>query len=64
MKSDASNRDEIAVTRAGLPIKITGLVFWGLVIVGLSLTFLLLPNLERQTAERVAINAERFAYQM
>lgn len=64
MKSAASRKDEIAVTRAGLPIKITGIVFWGLVIVGLSLTFLLLPNLERQTAERVAMNAERFAYQM
>ena len=64
MKDNTSHKEEFAVTRAGLPIKITGIVFWGLVIVGLSLTFLLLLNLERQTAERVAMNAERFAYQL
>ncbi len=64
MNSTTPRPEDDSVAHSGLPLKITGIVFWGLVIVGLLLTALLLPNLERQTAERVKMNAERFAYQM
>ncbi len=64
MNKDTTLLEDNSVEYAGLPLKITGIVFWGLVIVGLLLTALLLPTLERQTSERVTMNAERFAYQM
>ncbi len=64
MNNNTTLTDDNSIARVGLPLKITGIVFWGLVIVGLLMTALLLPNLERQTAERMTMNAERFAYQM
>lgn len=64
MNNSTARIEADSVAHAGLPLKITGIVFWGLVVVGLLLTALLLPNLERQTSERVTMSAERFAYQM
>jgi len=45
-----------------LPIKITGIVFWGMVLVGVSVSLVLLRGQERETSFRYNANADRFAY--
>ena len=48
--------------RTTLSMKITGLVFWGMILVGISVTVLLLHGLERDIASRQQMRADRFAY--
>ena len=46
--------------RGRLPIKITGIVFWGMMLVGLIFSLLQLRTLEDQLTGRLALNADRF----
>jgi len=50
--------------RARLPVRITGIVFWGTVLVGLILSLVQLRTLEDEIRGRQALNADRFAYQL
>lgn len=56
-------QSEIGATRhfrGHLPLKITGIVFWGMMLVGLIFSLIQLRNLEDQTMGRIALNADRF----
>jgi diguanylate cyclase (GGDEF)-like protein/PAS domain S-box-containing protein len=56
--------DLSGIARANLPVKITGIVFWGLVIIGLTISYVLLRVQEQQVVERYQISADRFVYQL
>lgn len=47
--------------RGSLSIKITGIVFWGMMLVGLIFSLIQLQNLEDQLTGRHVLNAERFS---
>ncbi|MFA7386870.1 MAG: HAMP domain-containing protein, partial [Thiohalobacteraceae bacterium] len=47
--------------RGRLPIKITGIVFWGMMLVGLIFSLIQLRSLEDQLIGRFALNADRFS---
>ncbi|MFP5505034.1 MAG: EAL domain-containing protein [Gammaproteobacteria bacterium] len=55
-------RDPAAATllRGRLPLKITGIVFWGMMLVGLLFSLIQLRTLEDQLIGRHALNADRF----
>ncbi|MBI5040341.1 MAG: methyl-accepting chemotaxis protein, partial [Gammaproteobacteria bacterium] len=46
--------------RGRLPLKITGIVFWGMMLVGLIFSLIQLRNLEDQVMGRFSLNADRF----
>ncbi len=48
------------VLRGRLPLKITGIVFWGMMLVGLIFSLIQLRGLEQQVLGQVALNADRF----
>ena len=50
--------------RSRLPARITGIVFWGTMLVGLILSLFQLRTLEDEIRGRQALNADRFAYQL
>lgn len=57
------NQPEIGAAthlRGRLPLKITGIVFWGMMLVGLIFSLIQLRNLEDQVMGRFALNADRF----
>ena len=47
--------------RGRLPLKITGIVFWGMMLVGLIFSLIQLQTLEDQLIGRYVINADRFS---
>jgi len=47
--------------RGRLPIKITGIVFWGMMLVGLIFSLIQLQTLEDQLIGRHVVNADRFS---
>jgi diguanylate cyclase (GGDEF)-like protein/PAS domain S-box-containing protein len=49
------------VLRGRLPLKITGIVFWGMMLVGLLFSLIQLRTLEDQLIGRHALNADRFS---
>jgi diguanylate cyclase (GGDEF)-like protein/PAS domain S-box-containing protein len=55
--------DPVAATvlRGRLPLRITGIVFWGMMLVGLLFSLIQLRTLEDQLIGRHALNAERFS---
>ncbi len=50
--------------RAGLALKITGIVFWGLVVFGVALVFFLSRNLQREEIARHEAMVDRLALQV
>ncbi len=46
--------------RGRLPLKITGIVFWGMMLVGMVFSLIQLRGLDDQVMGRVALNADRF----
>lgn len=52
------------ILRGRLPIKITGIVFWGLMLVGLVFSLLQLRTLEDQLTARRALDADRFVAEL
>ena len=55
--SDAPRQKADDIISGGLPVKITGIVFWGMVLVGLLIAFIILENKERELAGQNAANA-------
>jgi len=53
-----------AQEQASLPVKITVIVFWGMVLVGLIGSFVLLHNLDQTINERLEGAADRIAYRV
>ncbi len=49
-----------ACLRGRLPLKITGIVFWGMMLVGMVFSLIQLRGLDDQVMGRVALNADRF----
>lgn len=63
--TSGSNQPELPEgTPTGLAIKITGIVFWGLVVMGLALTTILLWGGEDKTAEDFEIVSDHIAFQL
>lgn len=60
MKLDPAVSTSTAALRGRLPMKITGIVFWGMMLVGLIFSLLQLRTLEDQLTGRLALNADRF----
>lgn len=56
-----TNSPRPATLEARLPIKITGIVFWGMMLVGLLLSLLQLRVLEDQMRGQFALDADRFS---
>ncbi len=52
------------VLKSQLPIKITGIVFWGTLLVGLILTLMQLKNFENEITRRHTLNTENLAYEL
>jgi diguanylate cyclase (GGDEF)-like protein/PAS domain S-box-containing protein len=60
-----SPKTDLLDTQANnLPVKITVIVFWGMIIVGLLAAFFLLRGLERDTAYRYSRTADHVAYEL
>ena len=56
-QSDSNTK---ASLRGRLPLKITGIVFWGMMLVGMVFSLIQLRGLDDQVMGRVALNADRF----
>jgi diguanylate cyclase (GGDEF)-like protein/PAS domain S-box-containing protein len=55
--SFASKQKPTDIISGGLPVKITGIVFWGMVLVGLLIAFIMLESKERELAAQNAASA-------
>lgn len=55
--SDSAQQKPTDIISGGLPVKITGIVFWGMVLVGLLIAFIMLESKERELAAQNAANA-------
>jgi diguanylate cyclase (GGDEF)-like protein/PAS domain S-box-containing protein len=60
-QSESSTRTSL---RGRLPLKITGIVFWGMMLVGMVFSLIQLRGLDDQVMGRVALNADRFIVDM
>lgn len=60
MKLSPSGTGAAVNLRSRLPLKITGIVFWGMMLVGLLFSLLQLRGLDDQVTGRFAMNADRF----
>jgi PAS domain S-box-containing protein len=56
--------DSLDARSGNLPVKITVIVFWGMVIVGLLTAFFLLRGLEKDIALKYSRNADHVAYEL
>ena len=61
MSLPGGERGVAAELRGRLPIKITGIVFWGMMLVGLIFSLIQLQSLEGQLIGRYVLNADRFS---
>lgn len=50
--SETTRQEPADIIPGGLPVKITGIVFWGMVLVGLLIAFIMLEGQERELAAR------------
>ena len=48
--SDVPRKKSGDIVSGGLPVKITGIVFWGMVLVGLLIAFIMLESREQELA--------------
>ena len=64
MKVNDARLNATAMRHTGLPVKVTGIVFWGLALIGLLFSAVLLHDMETRLTERQQVTSHHFFLQM